>query len=114
MIAESFKQKLTAILSADVKDYSRLMSQDRVGTVYTLKVDRDLFSDFIQKYGGCVIDNPGDEILDVFESVSDNVNCAVEIQRELAERNVEIPSARMTDWGIGISLGEAVEKERRI
>jgi len=110
MTTEGLKQKLTAILSADVKDYSRLLSQDRVGTINTLKSHRDLFSNFAQQYDGRVIDNPGDNILAAFESVSDTVNCAVEIQRELSERNAEVPSARMMQWRIGISVGDVGRK----
>jgi len=48
MANEDIKQRLTAILSADVKDYSRLLSQDRVGTINTLKSHRDLYTNFIQ------------------------------------------------------------------
>ena len=60
------------------------------------------------------MDSPGDNILTGFESVSNAVNCAVEIQRELAERNAEVPSARMMQWRIGVNLGEVVEEDGRI
>lgn len=111
---EELKQKLTAILNADVKDYSRLLSQDRVGTIKTLKEDRKLFSDFVRQYGGRVVDSPGDNILAAFDSVSDTVNCAVEIQSELAERNAKVSSDRMMLWRIGVSLGDITEEENRI
>jgi len=54
-----------------------------------------LIGTFVQQYKGRVVDSPGDNILVEFESVSDAVNCAVEIQTELAEHNAEIRSARM-------------------
>ena len=114
MPQEGFKRKLTAILSADVKNYSRLMSQDEVGTIRTLNAHREAISGFVQQYKGRVVDSPGDNILTAFESVSHAVNCAVEIQRELAERNAEVPSARMMEWRIGINLGEVVEEDGRI
>ena len=69
MANEEIKQKLTAILSADVKDYSRLMSQDRIGTIETLKSYREVISSFVNRYIGRVIDTPGDNILAAFESV---------------------------------------------
>ncbi len=103
MAEEGFKRKLTAILSADVKDYSRLMSQDEVGTIRTLNAHRETISGFVQQYKGRVVDSHGDNILTAFESVSNAVNCAVEIQRDFAERNVEVPSARMMEWRIGIN-----------
>lgn len=114
MATEGTKQKLAAIISADVKDYSRLLSQDRVGTIKTLNDHREMLSSSIQQYGGRVVDMPGDNILAVIESVSDAVNCAVEIQRELAERNAEVPSARMMHWRIGVNLGDIVEEEGKV
>jgi len=114
MADEDSKQKLAAILNADVKDYSRLLSQDRIGAIRTVKEHRRLFSDLALRYGGRVVDSPGDNILSAFGSVSDAVNCAVEIQRELAERNTEVPSARMMRWRIGIELGDVVEEDGRV
>ena len=69
MANEEIKRKLTAILSADVKDYSRLMGQDEVFTIKTLTAHRELISNFIKQYKGRVVDTPGDNILAAFESV---------------------------------------------
>jgi adenylate cyclase len=89
MNQEGTKRKLAAILSADVKEYSRLMSQDERGTIRTLTAYKAMMSSLIQEYKGRVVDAPGDNLLAEFGSVVDAVNCAVEIQRELAERNTE-------------------------
>jgi TolB-like protein/class 3 adenylate cyclase/Tfp pilus assembly protein PilF len=114
MTQEGTKRKLTAILSADVKEYSRLMSQDERGTIRTLTDYREAMSKLIQEYKGRVVDSPGDNLLAEFGSVVDAVNCAVEIQRELAERNAELPPARQMEFRIGINLGDVVEEEGRI
>ena len=114
MTEESTKRKLTAILSADVKEYSRLMSQDERGTIRTLTAYKEAMSTLIQEYKGRVVDSPGDNLLAEFGSVVDAVNCAVEIQRELAERNAELPPARQMEFRIGINLGDVVEEEGRI
>ena len=87
MAEEGFKRKLTAILSADVKEYSRLMSQDERGTIRTLTAYKEAMTILVQEYKGHVVDCPGDNLLAEFGSVIDAVNCAIEIQRELAERN---------------------------
>ena len=87
MADEGFERKLAAILSADVEGYSRLMDDDEEATVRTLTFYRTAFSNLVQKFRGRVVDSPGDNILADFKSVVDAVNCAVEIQRELAERN---------------------------
>ena len=114
MTTEGFKRKLTAILSADVKGYSRLMSQDERGTILTLTAYKKAMTILIQEYKGRVVDSPGDNLLAEFGSVVDAVNCAVEIQRELAERNTELPPARQMEFRIGINLGDVVEEEDRI
>ena len=68
MTTEDIKRRLTAILSADVVGYSRLMSQDDIGTIETLKSYRKVISESVQKYRGRVVDSPGDNILTAFES----------------------------------------------
>ncbi|MFC1886342.1 tetratricopeptide repeat protein [Thermodesulfobacteriota bacterium] len=107
-------RKLAAILSADVKEYSRLMSQDERGTIRTLTEYKEAMSKLIQEYKGRVVDAPGDNLLAEFGSVVDAVNCAVEIQRELAERNADLAPARQMEFRIGINLGDIVEEEKRI
>jgi len=114
MTQEGTQRKLAAILSADVKEYSRLMSQDERGTIRTLTAYKEAMSSLIQEYKGRVVDSPGDNLLAEFGSVVDAVNCAVEIQRELAERNTELPAARQMNFRIGINLGDIVEEEKRI
>jgi len=111
---DAFKRKLTAIFSADAKEYSRLMSQDERGTIRTLTAYREAMSTLIEEYKGRVVDSPGDNLLAEFGSVVDAVNCAVEIQRELAERNAELSPARQMEFRIGINQGDVVEEEGRI
>ena len=114
MAEESFKRKLTAILSADVEGYSRLMGEDEDATIRTLTAYRELMSTLIQKHRGRVVDSPGDNLLAEFLSVVDAVRCAVEIQEELRVRNAELPENRRMQFRIGINLGDVVEEEERI
>ena len=114
MVNDVTTRKLAAIISADVKEYSRLMSQDERGTVRTLNEYKDAMSKLIQEYKGCVLDAVGDNLLAEFGSVVDAVNCAVEIQRELAERNADLPRARQMEFRIGINLGDIIVEEKRI
>jgi TolB-like protein/class 3 adenylate cyclase len=114
MAEEGFKRKLAAILSADVEGYSRLMDDDEEATVRTLTAYRAAINDLVQQYRGRVVDTPGDNILAEFTSVVDAVNCAVEIQRELAERNAEMPYNRKMEFRIGVNLGDVIEEEGRI
>jgi len=114
MAAQGFKRKLAAILSADVQGYSRLMDDNEEATVRTLTSYRNAITDLTQQFRGRVVDSPGDNILAEFTSVVDAVNCAVEIQRELAERNAELPYKRKMEFRIGVNLGDVIEEDDRI
>ena len=81
MTTQEVKRKLTAILSADVKGYSRLMSEDEAGTIHTLNAYKEVITGLIQHHHGRVVDAPGDNMLADFGSVVDTVRGAVEIQK---------------------------------
>ena len=79
MADEDFKRKLTAILSADVEGYSRLMAENEAATVKTLATYREVITSLIKQHRGRVVDSPGDNILAEFSSVVDAVQCAVAV-----------------------------------
>jgi adenylate cyclase len=114
MIEEGFKRKLTAILSADVEGYSHLMDDDEESTIRTLTDYRSAMTTLIQQYRGRVVDALGDNLLAEFASAVDAVNCAVEIQRELAERNAKLSDERKMYFRIGVNVGDVVEEGDRI
>ena len=87
-------RKLAAIVSMDVKDYSRLMSDDDLETVKMLKSCRGLMTDEVAAHKGRVVDSPGDNLLSEFASVADAVQCAVRIQAALHKKNQDLPSHR--------------------
>jgi len=109
-----FKRKLTAILSADVQGYSRLMSDDEDLTISTLTAYRQIVAASINHYRGRVVDSPGDNLLAEFVSVTDAVQCAVKIQEELKDKNTALPERRKMEFRIGINLGDVVEEGERI
>ncbi len=114
MATQGVKRKLTAILSADVKGYSRLMGEDEVETVRTLTASREVMASLIEQFRGRVVDSPGDNVLAEFGSVVDAVQCAVEIQRVLKARNAELPENRRMEFRIGVNLGDVIEEAERI
>jgi TolB-like protein/class 3 adenylate cyclase len=114
MAQEGFKRKLTAILSADVEGYSRLMGEDEEATVRTLTAYREVFTTLIQQHNGRVIDSPGDNLLVEFVSVVDAVQCAVAVQKEINARNNELPENRRMQFRVGINLGDVIQEEERI
>jgi len=114
MATEDFKRKLTAILSADVKGYSRLMGEDEEATVRTITAHRKVITSVIEKYRGRVVDSPGDNILAEFVSVVDAVQSAVEIQEVIRAKNAELPEDRRMEFRIGINLGDVIQEGDRI
>jgi TolB-like protein/class 3 adenylate cyclase len=114
MADEGFKRKLTAILSADVEGYSRLMRDDEEATVRDLAAHRVLITEIIQQHHGRVVDSPGDNILAEFASVVDAVNGAIKIQEEIKRSNTDTPEGRRMEFRIGINLGDVIEEEERI
>ncbi|MEE9131467.1 MAG: adenylate/guanylate cyclase domain-containing protein, partial [Phycisphaerales bacterium] len=102
-------RKLAAILAADVVGYSRLMGEDEAGTLATLKAHREeLVEPKIAEHSGRVVKLMGDGLLAEFGSVVSAVQCAVEIQRAMAERNTDLPEGRRIDFRVGINLGDVI------
>lgn len=104
----SVKRKLAAILSADVKGYSRLMAADEEATLRTLNAYRLKMDALIADRDGRVVGTAGDSVLAEFPSAVEAARCAVEIQEELAARNAELPADRRLEFRIGINLGDVM------
>ena len=90
MEAPPLERKLVAILAADVAGYSRMMGIDEEGTLATLSAFRAVSDMLIEKHGGRICGTAGDSVLAEFASVFGAVQCAVEIQRDLARANDEL------------------------
>ena len=103
------ERKLAAILAADVAGYSRLMELDEAGTFERLKAHRvELVEPAIAAHRGAIFKLMGDGLLAEFASVVDAVECAVDIQRGMAERNAGLPEDQRIDVRIGVNLGEVI------
>jgi adenylate cyclase len=108
-------RRLAAILAADVAGYSRLMGTDEEGTLAALKsLRRELADPKIKEHRGRIVKTTGDGLLIEFASVVDAVRCAVEVQREMAERNADVPSDRRIEFRMGINLGDIIRDGRDI
>ena len=114
MAENKMQRKLTAILSADVKGYSKLMGYDDESTVNTITAYREIVSHLVDKHRGRVVDAPGDNILVDFNSALNAVNSAIEIQRTLKIENDKLPDNRRMDFRIGINLGDILHRDDRI
>jgi class 3 adenylate cyclase len=103
------ERKLAAIIAADVVGYSRLMGLDEEGTLEQLKEHRRALIDpKVIEHRGRIVKTTGDGLLVEFASVVDAVRCAVEVQRGMAERNIDVDPDRRLEFRIGINLGDVI------
>jgi adenylate cyclase len=108
MPPENIERKLAAILHADVKDYSRLMGADEVGTLRRLTASREVTDALIHQHRGRIVGTAGDSILAEFASAVDAVQCAVDIQQALKIKNAELPPEKRMEFRIGINVGDVI------
>ena len=103
------ERRLAAILAADVVSYSRMMGTDEEGTLAALKAyRRELIDPKIAEHRGRIVKTTGDGLLVEFASVVDALRCAVEFQRGMAERNVEVPREKLIEFRVGIHQGDII------
>ena len=114
MAEDSFKRKLTAILSADVAGYSRLMRDDEENTVSILNNHKKMIFNLIERNQGRLVDSTGDNLLAEFSSVVDAVRCAVQIQEDLKAKNDGLDASRKMEFRIGINLGDVIQEGNRL
>ena len=106
------ERRLVAILAADIAGYSRLMGKDEEGTLAALKAcHREVIDPKVAEHRGRIVNTPGDSVLIEFASAVDAAHCAVEIQKEIAERNSGIPEDRRVEFRIGINVGDVIIDE---
>ena len=109
MVQPRVERKLVSVVVADVVGFSRLTELDEEGTHARLNaLQRDLIKPKISEHHGRIIKNTGDGALLEFASVVDAVRCAVEIQREMIDRNADFPEDRRIVFRIGINLGDVI------
>src|SRR5262245_18809576 len=109
MAEDGVQRRLTTILAADVVGYSRLMERDEAGTLAALKARRKtLLEPLVAKYRGRIFKLTGDGVFIEFASTVNAVQCAVDLQRDMAAANAELPADRHILLRIGVNLGDVV------
>jgi len=102
------ERRLTAILAADIAGYSRLMGIDEVGTARALREHRAAVDPIMASHGGRIVKTTGDGVLAEFPSIVAAVECAVAVQKLMAERNADLLEDRQMRFRIGINLGDVL------
>lgn len=105
------KRKITAIMAADIAEYTRLISEDEEETLTRLESYRHVFDDFVRRAGGRIFNTAGDGVMCEFPSAVEATRCAIDIQESLRTRNMAFPVSRQMHFRIGISIGDVVERD---
>ena len=102
------ERRLAAILAADVVGYSRLMEADEEATLATLNAYRQVIDGLIVDHRGRVFGSAGDSVIAEFASPVEAVRCAIDIQREIENRNADLPHERHMQYRVGVNLGDVM------
>jgi TolB-like protein len=102
------QRRLAAILAADVAGYSRLMGADEASTALALRKHRAAVDPIVMSHGGRIVKSTGDGVLLEFPSIVAAVECAVAVQKLMAERNADVPEDRRMLFRMGINLGDVL------
>ncbi len=109
MAEDRVQHRLAAIFAADMVGYSRLMEADETGTIARQKAHRaELVDPEIATHGGRIVKTTGDGMLVEFGSVVAATECAVAIQRAMADREAEVGEQRRIQYRVGINMGDIV------
>jgi len=109
--APRLERKLVAILAADVEGYSRHMERDEAATLSTLSSHRLIVDDLIASYNGRITSTAGDSVLAEFASVVDALDCALQIQEDLASANANTLDEHRLQFRIGLNVGDVMVKD---
>ena len=103
-------RKIAAIMAADVASYSRLVAENEEETLHLLAAYREVFDDFVDRYGGRVFNTAGDLVMSEFSSAVEAMRAAIDIQEALRTRNLSHPPNRWLQFRIGITIADVVER----
>jgi TolB-like protein/class 3 adenylate cyclase/tetratricopeptide (TPR) repeat protein len=113
--SERVERRLAAVVAADVADYGRLMRLYDERTLTDLKnARRTLINPAVASHRGRIVKTVGGEMLVEFPSAVDAAQCAIEVQRGMAEQNAAVPADQRIEFRIGIHLGDVMIDENDI
>jgi class 3 adenylate cyclase len=101
-------RRLAAIVAADVVGYSRLMGEDEAGTAKAMREHREAATPIVLEFGGRLVKTTGDGVLLEFPSVVAVVECAIAIQKQMAERNADVPEGKRILYRMGVNVGDVL------
>ena len=111
MSKSSLERKIAVIFVADVVQYSKHMENDEVGTLRSYSACEEILLDLLNQHVGSVFNTAGDSVLVEFNSAVNAVECAVEFQNKIQEKNSTGNSDVKLEFRIGINMGDVIVKD---
>ena len=111
MSDEVIDRKIAVILVADVVGYSKHMEKDENATLKAYSECEEILKGLLDKRQGSIFNTAGDSVLAEFSSAVNAVECAVEFQNKIKERNKSDETSTKLEYRIGINMGDVVSRE---
>jgi len=111
MSEEEIDRKITIIFATDVVGYSKHMEADESETVKNLRACEKLLTGLFKKHKGRLFNTGGDSFLAEFSSAVSAVECAVEFQKAIEERNSTEEATVKLEFRIGINSGDVIKEK---
>ena len=111
MADSEIDRKIAVIFVADVVGYSKHMEKDENATLKAYSACEKVLNRLLNKYKGSVFNTAGDSVLAEFSSAVNAVECAVDFQNEIKERNASDKTDTKLEFRIGINMGDVVQRE---
>lgn len=111
MSDKKINRKIAVIFATDVVGYSKHMEADESETILNLRECEALLLGLFEKYEGRLFNTGGDSFLAEFPSAVSAVECAVEFQNAIQERNSKDDASVKLEFRIGINSGDVVKEK---
>jgi adenylate cyclase len=108
------KRKLAAIMFTDMVGYSALTHKNEALALELLEEHRRILRSFFPNYGGDEVETAGDAFFVEFSSALDAVRCAVDIQKNLYQRNQMVSDEKRIKIRIGVHLGDVIHEGKNV
>ncbi len=114
MAREKIERKIAVILATDVVGYSKHMEANESETIHNLRACEGILTGLFAKHDGRLFNTGGDSFLAEFPSAVSAVECAVEFQKAIEERNSSDDVSVKLEFRIGINSGDVVKEKENL
>ena len=114
MTKEKIERKIAVIFATDVVGYSKHMEANESETIHNLRACEAILTKLFEKHEGRLFNTGGDSFLAEFPSAVSAVECAVEFQKSIKERNLSDETSVMLEFRIGINSGDVVKEKENL